>query len=151
MVQTAYSEDMAPAVAGLLADGGHSDVISMPAQSDIKPGAGLTLRSGGATVEPADGSAAFQGVAIRSLDREGDAQGDPSYRATDVVSVLRKGRVWVPVQGAVAIGGAAFVDNDGAGAGEFRSNATGAAAVPTGVFRSATTGPGLAILEINLP
>lgn len=151
MVQTAYSENMAAAVAGMLADAGQNDVVSMPAQSAITAGAGLTLHSGGVTVEPANSTAAFQGVAVRSLDTEGDANNDPSYAATDVVSVLRKGRIWVSVQDAVGAGAAAFVDNAGAGAGEFRSDATGGVAVPTGVFRTTTAGAGLAILEINLP
>jgi hypothetical protein len=91
----------------------------------------------------------FRGVVVyraREMTGLGVAQG---YAAKDVVDILRKGKIWVAVSEAVTADAAAYVQL-AAGAGKFGvSNSSDLAT--GGVFRSATTGAGVAVLEINLP
>ena len=91
----------------------------------------------------------FRGVVVyraREMSGLGVAQG---YAAKDVVDILRKGRIWVEVSEAVEADDAAYVDVVN-GEGKFCDTSSNNLATG-GVFRSATTGAGLAILEINLP
>ena len=93
-----------------------------------------------------------QGVVLRSHTQpqnEGYADGDP-------MPVMKKGRVWVPVEDAVTADTAAFVRFVAAGAeqlGAFRSDADGtdAVALPGAKFASDAGAGELALLELNLP
>ena len=74
------------------------------------------------------------------------------YVATDPVNVLRKGVAWVNVADAVVIDSAAYLITAGSDIGKFTDDSSSPnIAVPTGVFRSATSGAGIAKLEINIP
>ena len=92
------------------------------------------------------------GVTLRSHTQdqeEGYSDGDP-------MPVIKKGRVWVPVEDAVTAESAAFVRFVAAGAeqlGAFRSDADGtdAVALPGAKFVSDAEAGGLALLDLNLP
>lgn len=77
---------------------------------------------------------------------------DDGYTALDAVGVMRKGRIWVPVEGAVADGDPAHVRVVTAATdirGQWAAGpATNFALYPGAFFRSATSGAGLAILEL---
>jgi len=92
------------------------------------------------------------GVVLHSHAIESSASGDPQYPQNAAVNVLRKGRVYVEVEDAVDEGAAVFARHT-ADFGKFRSDIDGgdATLVPGAVFRSSTTGAGLAVVEINLP
>ena len=102
---------------------------------------------------------AFQGVVVFDTTRQqASVSPDPAlfdYDPTDSFMLLRKGKIWVQVEEAVAIGDAALFRHTAPGVevrGDFAVTASANhESVPTGVFRTATTGPGLAQLEINLP
>jgi hypothetical protein len=85
----------------------------------------------------------FRGI---SLHQHNEAQ---KYENTDTVSVLRKGQVWCEVSVAVSADEAAYVDVALA-TGKMTNVSTNNVAT-NGVFRSTTSGAGLAIVEINLP
>lgn len=89
------------------------------------------------------GNSVFRGVALHIHNVGG------KYAAKDAVSVLRRGIVWVKVSGAVAKDATAYVDL-GAADGSFTSTSTNNLATG-GVFKSTTSGAGIAKVEINLP
>lgn len=92
----------------------------------------------------------FRGVAIHT-HKERRADGLVGYAPGDAVSILRKGRVWVKVNNAVAENETAFcVLVDSGEEGLFTNVSTGNI-VTGGKFMSAAADNGLAILEINLP
>jgi hypothetical protein len=77
---------------------------------------------------------------------------DDGYTALDSVGVMIQGRIWVPVEGAVSDGAPAYVRTATATT-NIRGQWAGApaanfAAYPNAFFRSATSGAGLAILEL---
>jgi len=74
------------------------------------------------------------------------------YLANDPVNVLRKGMAWVEVADAVVENAAVYLITTGADKGKFTDDTTSPnILVPTGVFRSATSGAGIAKVEINIP
>lgn len=93
----------------------------------------------------------FRGIAIWQETEEYDADGIAVGKS---FTILEKGWALVAVEDAVASGDAVFCRAVAAGAeqlGAFRSDADGtdAVAVPNAVFRSSTSGAGLAIVELN--
>lgn len=89
------------------------------------------------------GNSVFRGIALHTHKVDG------KYAANDAVNVARKGIVWVKVSGAVAKDATAYVDL-GAADGSFTSTSSNNLATG-GVFKSTTSGAGMAKLEINLP
>lgn len=92
------------------------------------------------------------GVAIRehgsAINRGGT--GASEYEAQSICSILRNGVIWVPVNGAVTAGAAAYCVHTGTGViGHFRADNTNADAVTGAVFESAAAAGGLAKLRIN--
>lgn len=76
------------------------------------------------------------------------------YAQYDTVSILRKGRGWVKVQGTIGDDVAAvYVVNNGANAGQIRADAdTANATILAGVrVVQGDTAGGIALVEINLP
>lgn len=74
------------------------------------------------------------------------------YVATDPVSVLRKGVAWVTVADAVVIDADVYLITAGADIGKFTdSSSSPNIQVPTAKFRSATSGAGIAKIEVNIP
>lgn len=99
---------------------------------------------------PTATSQTFRGVALSTWAQE-QVAGVGQYKDTDAVNIMKKGVVWVYVNGNVLVDQAAFFVYTGADVGKFRADATDADAVPTGVFRSSANSGELAKLEINLP
>jgi hypothetical protein len=108
---------------------------------------------------PVDGSEIQIGISV--LDQMQPNQpvtGDHEYTLNSVMSVLKRGRIYVAVEDAVAIGGDVYVRHttgaNGSQLGSIRSdNDGGKAAQLTGaVFGSTQATPGgLAIIDINKP
>lgn len=155
-VQTSYTQKMPVAVAGMLGDIRDCTVESYAAEV-AAIAFGLGVIAGTDPLKqvklPATGGGVFRGVSMHEQAQEqGLGTGLVSYKVGDAVNTLRKGLIWVQTAGAVAIDVPAFFVNSGADAGKFDDLDDGSTdAVPGGVFRSATTGAGLALLEINLP
>lgn len=80
----------------------------------------------------------FLGVAVRTMIKD-------TYAAGDLVSVLKKGRVWVRVLAAVQAGDAAYVDDTN---GSFTNVSAGATQIVGGTFKSNAAENELAELEI---
>ena len=158
-MQTQVNEYMEKGLAGQLADIGTSDIVTrLNAQGDVVP-FGVFVTKGAAEGQAALPTASAQvtgpvglGVTLRSHTQpqnEGYADGDP-------MSVIKKGRVWVPVEDAVTAESEAFVRFVAAGAeqlGAFRSDADGtdAVALPGAKFVSDAEAGALALVDLNLP
>ena len=143
-MQTTYNESMAVAVVGEPVDCTNRRIDSKYAEETIAAGQAVQIGTeGDQCVVSTD---AVYGVAIQhpTLTMSDDA-GLASYDEGDGVSVLRAGRIWVEVDGAVAIDAAAYWDP---ASGAFNSTSTDNVAVTGGRFVSSTSGAGLAILEI---
>jgi len=154
MAQLSYDFNIKQAVQGMLADSTPNVVDSYAAEGNIDFGLALVYGTDAAKqVKIPVASAAFVGASVYDMVHEQDDAGNAYYRDTQTVSVLRRGRIYVPTTVAVAAGEAAYFIHTGGDEGKFRNDAdTGNAdLVPTGVFRSNTNPEGLAILEINLP
>jgi hypothetical protein len=100
----------------------------------------------------ADVTARPRGFSVRNqLTKPG------GYELNEAVTLLRRGIIWVQTEGAVSQDGQVFARfAAGAGGsvlGSIRGDAdTGTAvAIPGAVFRSTTSGAGLAQVEINMP
>ena len=154
-VQT--SIPIAPALGqpGLEYDIGFNDVVTKAAADPIPFGRYVVFTAEG-TCELADSLAEITandgGVALRDDSKPSGA----GYAVGDPVRVLVRGRVWVEVEQAVAQSNPAFVRAVAAGAeqqGVFRADADGADAVaaPNTNFFLGSTGPGLAVVSLNVP
>lgn len=166
MSQTAYTQDPAIAIPGMLVDPSFDkDIISkFLTDTSLSFGLGVT-HDAGETDEEARApvltgevtGGVFFGVAIADVTMEQTVTASVrvGYSANDVMRVLRSGRIWVLSEDTVAtIGLPAFVRFTSAGAeedGAFRTDAdtADAVALPGATFRSTTTGASqLVILEL---
>lgn len=95
------------------------------------------------TVGTASSDEVFRGVSLHEHKPAG------KYAIKDMVNVGKKGVFWVEVAVAVAIDDTAYVDL-GNGIGKFTNVSTNNMTTG-GKFRSATTGAGIAKLDINIP
>lgn len=143
-MQTTYDEKMDVAVVGQLVDCTNRRVDSKFAEGAID--AGDAVQIGTADDQVLTATTAVYGVAIQhpTLTMSDDT-GSAAYAEFDGVSVLRQGRVWVQVDGAVAIDAQAYWD---VAAQAFNSTSTDNFIVTGGRFVTSTSGAGLAILEI---
>ncbi len=158
-MQTEVNDYMAKGLAGQIADIGPSDVITRINQSGGSVPFGIFVTKGsaeGTAVPPAatdqvTGPAGL-GVVLRSHTQP---QGE-GYAAGDPMPVMKKGRVWVPVEDAVTAESAAFVRfavNTTEQLGAFRSDADvdKAVALPGAKFVTNAAAGELALLDLNLP
>lgn len=163
-LQTSVSLFPDEALPGMYADltiGGSSQIESYSAEGNIGFGYGVV----GGTTEtelsrqckvPASGAEVtnkFQGFALRATMQEPRIGTD--IKAKDSVSVVRKGKLWVPYEGTPVQDGAVYlVNGSGAGTpGKIRHDANGGAAtlLPRCVVRKINAALSLAQVEINLP
>lgn len=152
-MQTSYAIDFGGLLPGMLADSGPRFVESFLAGAAVPFGTGLqnlTATPGIVTAPASAANGVFAGVALHVHAKEQDASGVAGYADEDTVSTLRRGRVWVQVADAVVLNSAAYVVCGGGTAGQF-TDASSSNLATGGVFRTATSGAGLALLEINLP
>jgi len=117
--------------------------------------AGRAITSVGATIErgvllptTAAGITTLGAAGISMLD-VAKSEVSADYEESEPLTRIVKGRVWVAVEDAVTDGGAVFVRFASGTLGAFRSdNAAGdAAQMPGAVYRSSTSGAGLAVVE----
>ncbi len=154
-VQTSVTITPPLGYAGLEYDCGFNDVVTKAAADPIPFGRYVVFTAEG-TCELADSLTEIAqndgGVALRDDSKPSGA----GYAVGDPVRVLVRGRVWVDVEQAVAQSNPAFVRAIAAGAeqqGVFRADADGtdAVAAPNTNFFIGSTGPGLAVVSLNVP
>jgi hypothetical protein len=156
MAQSTYSTRYAAAFAGLIFDMRNIVVESYACES-------ATIAFGSAVApgtdpraqvkKPTATSQGFRGVALHEYGHAQDTSGNASYLQYEAVNVLRKGAVWVQVATAVTENATAYYVASGANAGMFDDSAgevTSSGGSRAGVFRTAASASGLAVLEIDL-
>lgn len=160
--QTSVSLTQAAAIQGQL---GNSSMMK-DAESLINGEASAEIPFGvmvqqGATVQEALKLTATNnklvGITVFSHDYQKPVElGDTGMKPDVVMSVLARGKVWVPVEEAVTRASAVLVRAVAAGAevaGAFRDTADGADCIDISHmarFLTETTGPGLALLEFDI-
>lgn len=161
MSQTTFTEAPAVAKAGMISESAYQDIISRANDAAIEMGLGVVVDDGATTPEhnckvpAATGEitgGTFLGITVWDTGIESD--GATGYEANSVVSILRRGRVWVEVEAAVAVGGAVFcrfVADGEEKLGAFRDDAdtADAVAVPGAVYLTAAGDGELALVELN--
>jgi hypothetical protein len=161
-VQTTYSMEPAIAVAGQIEDRQGAYIVSRSLETVTGLDAGVFCSKG---------ASANQCKAIAAAgDVDADVLGVSVYRPikmpvsatarfaeTETVPIIRRGRVWVKVQGDVADDSPVFVvhENAGGNAGQIRADVgagdnEATAFVAARVVRGGSAG-GVALIEINLP
>lgn len=152
MSQTNYNVNFEKAFEGMLADAGKHDALSRVIEgSDVKIGKAVTFGTDDNQIKKLSAiTEKVAGVVIHKMTEEGILE------EKDSVSILRKGRLYVKVEEAVAPGDPVFVRAVVAGAeenGAFRKSADSTDCVDlTGkaqYLSSAALGE-LALVEINL-
>ena len=159
---TAPAINMEQGFAGLIADGPQpKDVVSRTNKTGDTPLGHLVvldLANGDDSVAIPTTFGEIQnspvGVAMHSHAIESNDSGDAYWPTKSRLNVLRKGRIWVYVHGAVNAGDIAYVRYQNGNEGRF-SNSGDADATPVGSgdtkYVTSTTGAGLAVVELNLP
>lgn len=164
--QLSYSEQ-SPGFAGMKADSSDDDVASyVQGESSAEIPFGVMVCQGTAgnssgtpdkAILPVDGNSVAVGVSVHSHDYAIDDQiGSTGLKPKNLLGVMRRGRIWVQVEDAVAVNAPAYFRHTASGGntqlGKFRSDADTAKATkaPGCIFKTATTGAGLAILEVDL-
>lgn len=154
-VQTSYPADMTVAFAGMIADARDSVIESFAAETAAIPFGRAVVAGSDAAKQvktPTGAAQTFRGVSVAEQAQEQSSSGVVAYAVGDAVNVGRRGMFWVDTAGAVVNDAPAFFVVSGATAGKFDDLDDGTTdPVPTGYFRSATSGAALALLEINMP
>ena len=150
-MQNTISQYGAPAFKGMLDGIGPRNVRSYAAEEIIPIAYPVKLGTDAEKeVKKATAGAGVVGFALHDYAREQDGSGVAQYGATDTVSVLTKGRMWVPTSDAVVAGATANLT--------VANGTLTDAAVAAGIeaftqisvkFVTGTTGAGLAIVEIK--
>lgn len=162
-MQTSMTIDMVAALEGGLYDNGPNDIVSGVAEEDLKAGrfvvggtADNQLLMPTADAEVSDGTSLnaqnVRGFTVRDVASEVDANGNLLYTEEAVVSVLRKGRIWVTCEDAFTPADPVFVVHTGAGQGLVRTDANTDKAEQLFGAKFLNSGgiAGLAIVEVNL-
>lgn len=147
-IQTTYSQNIAAAVAGMLANQEHHEIISRNIEDAAGVGFGKVVLRGAADlgiIKPAAGASAYVGITVRNPAVDGGGDLYPQYSP---VSVLRRGVIWVTAGEAVAAGDAALY-NDTTGA-IVKTAGAGVIAIPGGKFELDAANGALVPLRIDL-
>jgi hypothetical protein len=153
MAQTTITNEMPEAQLGLIADSAVNDIITLYADEDIPVGRGVRIKGGteDVCILPTGQGILIQGVAALQDGIEQDENGVVKYADKSPVNVLHRGRIWVWVTEAVTQQNNVYCVSDTAGGealGQFRSDNTNATLVKNAVYLTATSGAGLALIEI---
>lgn len=150
-MQTSISQYGAPAFKGMLDGIGPRNVRSYAAEEAIPVSYPVKLgTSPDKEVLKATAGAGVVGFALHDHAREQNGSGVVQYAATETVSVLTQGRMWVPTSDAVVAGATANLT--------VADGTLTDAAVTTGIeaftqvsvkFITGTTAAGLALVEIK--
>ena len=165
MPQTTYGINIAPAKAGQQYDIGPNDIISVNHQLACAVGVLLVRDSAngdffgkvpGAATDVTNGGSVLGIILADQTLEQPYPQGNavPMSPAKYTSPVIRSGRVWVNVEGAVTAGNqpyARYAVGTGSVLGAFRADAdtSSAALVPNARFVTSTTGAGLAVVEVD--
>ena len=166
MSQTSYTVDPAVGFRGLLADpGADKFAISLANGAAAAQGFGVAVRRDAANpgeqfdVFSATGQA-VAGVLVHTQSLQNPSlAGVGGVALLEEATVLRKGRVWVPIEEDIAVGDPVFFRHTAGGGGTeigaFRNDADTASAdaLPEATWLQGGTaaGDGIALLELNLP
>lgn len=162
MSQTAYTQDPAVAVEGLLYDlSPRNDIVSGIATEAIPFGRAVAYVTGGLASErpphlalTAVAADVNTGIFVGITRNEVTLEDPGGYAINAAVSVLRAGRIWVLAEDAVTFGGKVFarITADTRPIGRLRSDGdTGEAIeIPGALWRSTTGGADeYAVVELN--
>lgn len=93
--QTSYAINQGIAYAGQLFALGDQDIVSRDVESTTIEFGLAVSRGTDADKQAVLGGAAFLGISVRSLEREGAAStGETSYSQGETAGILRKGYIW---------------------------------------------------------
>lgn len=164
MPQLGFQNDFDPALPGMIYDNNDqgNDICSCindPALAagyqggcplfELTPGAEDGL--GSSLVSPV-GTGAFVGLAIRDRYKQPQGYGGPTgrlYGPSDVVPVLRKGKIWVPIFGDAAKKGDTMSAGSSATLGSL-TNGSGTA-IPVQAYQHSRMGDTMCVVEVALP
>ena len=160
-VQSTYSSAMAVGLPGMLYDNGPNDVISMinnEATAEMAFGTAVAFegstRDKGALAPDAT-TDIIAGILLRSMTYGEATLGDTGVKPGGVLNVLRKGRVWVTAEQAVAPGDRLFIRAVATGdevEGALGMEADGTDMIDStgqGVWLSTAAAGALAVLEVD--
>jgi hypothetical protein len=134
---------------GMVTDMSETSISTGCAEVAVAFGRGVVTGASADKVKiPTASGDRFRGIAKHT--HKEIVNGLARYEATEAVPVLKRGTICVEVNEAVTVDAPAYLVATGTDAGKFCDTATNNIATG-GVFRTATTGAGLAKLEINLP
>lgn len=166
-VQTSVALDPSVAIEGMVSRYSDVDALDRVAEAGINNGLlvvqGANERTCKAPAAAADIAKAIGITPYRATQMPGWPPGGTTthYQAGDTIGAIRKGRVWVKVEEAVAAQDPVFVRHAANGGntilGSFRKSADnpGGGATATqlagSVYLTAAAGGGLALVEVNLP
>lgn len=147
MSQTAYDLVPAAAFAGMLADLTDHVIETLVAdESDI--GFGLAVAQGDDDTScelPDNTGDKIRGVSMHKHCETGQ------YETGEVVSLLRRGKIWVNVDATVTKGGDVYVKHNSSNGTFLAADDAGNASKLAGaVWGSSRTGAGLVVLEVDL-
>lgn len=149
VVQNSYTENIRPAVAGMVANMTNSDADTRNVETVAGIGFGLAVGQGAAArgaILGAAAAAGFVGISIRDITldpRDGDKYGQNAS-----IAVLTEGDIWVMTGGAVAFG--ADVTFESTTGVLSSAAASGTQFVIAGArWMTPTAGAGLAIVRLS--
>lgn len=154
-MQTSYSLYMAAAFPGMLADMFHADFVSKVSAEDIPFGRLLSRGTGDDVVKlPASaGDITGGAIGISVHTHKEPVAGVAQYVAKETIPVLKKGRIWVQVEDAVADGGdvhVRYVAGTGVVGGFLGAAVSSETAIlPNAKYVTSASAGGLAVVEIH--
>ena len=148
--QTSYSQNLRAALAGLLYEGDTArDVVSRKVETAAGIGFGLAVSRGTAEDQITLGGTSFLGISVRSLDVEGNTDGEVQYDEKSTAPVLRQGYIWAVCTNGCNPGDAAkYVQADGTLASG-AANA-GETAIAGGTWESVTAAGNVGLLRVGV-
>lgn len=151
MSQTAYPNEMAAAIPGMVAQtADHDEYISRVADADVPFGRFVTFDAADEKVcqLPAVAGDVTDGFGFATADTS-EVQNDDGYEAGDMVGILRRGYIWVEcLTAAQAMTDRVYVVLGGADAGKVRNDSTGAELLPGARFDGTLAAAGLVKVEL---
>lgn len=150
-IQTTYTQTIAPAYEGMIADSREQNILSMQLETAAGIGFGKVAVQGTADkqVRVSAAGRAFRGVTVSS-HFGGFAAGfqgtKDTYDQYETVPVMDRGSIWVLASVAVAVGDPVYYVP---ATGVLTNVATGNTLIPNAKWESSTTGAGLAIIDLR--
>lgn len=151
-VQTTFTENMRPALAGMIADTTPQTILSRVVEgaAGIAFGVVACKGTGDMQVKPAAAGLSYQGITVADLTIQHvapPAGGPDFYPDKDVCNIIIQGAIWVTVGANVVAGDAAyFVPATGAITNTSASGAN--TPIPNGRFESSASSGALAKLRL---